>query len=179
MSRWTLIVTCAAPDAVPFLRGLPADDLAQANLIVTPHLADAIGEQLTAADVCITAGASTLAEVRRVAACSKQPIAIVIGPDPGDPLRCKGLVRARLLAPWALAPSDSADLIEIKSGGAVGRVSTGLTRGALFRRLYVREGLRLVGYAGVATPMVLITLARLLPFIVWTEARARFMAPQS
>ena len=193
MRRWTLIVTCAAPDAVPFLLGLPAEELEQAKLIVTPHLAQALEEQRIPGEVHITAGVSTLDAVRRIAGCSRQPIAIVIGPDPGNPFRCKGLIRARLLAPWALGPASCADLIEIRSGGGASRILTGLTRRALLRRIYVREGLQLVEYlprrviespgaplrAGVAIPMTLITLARLLPFVAWTEARARFTSSRA
>ena len=182
MRRRTLIVTCAAPDAVPFLRGLPADELEQAALIVTPHLAGAIEEQRMAGEVHITAGVSTLGAVQRVAGCSRQPITIVIGPDPGNPFRCKGLVRARLLAPWALSRSGYADLVQIESGGGVNQVSTHLSRRTLLRTIYVRESLQLGEWlmrAGGVIPMTMITLAQALPFIAWTEARARFMWPRS
>jgi hypothetical protein len=92
-----------------------------------------------------------------------------------------------------LGRSARADLIEIGQGGEVSRMSTGLTRGALLRAIYVREGLQLVEYlprglvarpaallsVGVVIPRTLITLARLLLFVVWTEARAWFKAPRS
>jgi hypothetical protein len=193
MRHRTLIVTCAAPDALPFLRGLPAGELEQAKLIVTPHLAEALEEQRVAGEVHIFAGVSTLDESRSVVGCARQPITIVIGPDPGNPFRCKGLIRARLLAPWALGPSSRADLVEIKIGGDVSHISAGLTRGALVRAIYIREGVRLVEYvprtvvdrpglslrAAIAIPMTAITLARVLPFVAWTEARARSRAPRS
>jgi hypothetical protein len=193
MMHRTLIVTCDARDAMPFLRGLPDGEREQVKLIVTPHLAEALWEQEVAGEVHITAGVSTLDRVRRVVGSSPQPVSIVIGPDPVSPLRCKGLIRARLLAPWALDRTARADLVEIASGGRVDRTSAGLTRGALLRTIYVREGLQLVGYvlrgvvdrpealfrAGVVIPMSVITLARVLPFIAWTETRARFDAPRS
>ncbi len=192
MSHRTLIVTCDARDAVPFLLGLPTDEREQAKLIVTPHLAEALKERRMPSDVHVTAGVSTLEAIRHVVHDS-QPVAIVIGPDPGNPFRCKGLVRARLLAPWALGRSARAGLIEIESGGVVSKAATALTRGALLRTIYIREGLQLAKYlrrgvidrpgaflrVGVLVPMTLITLARLLPFVAWTEARALLRARRS
>jgi len=182
----TLIVTCDSRDAVPFLLGLPAKELNQADLIVTPHLAETLKEQGMASHVYVTSGVSTLDAVRRVAGRSRQPVDVVIGPDPGNPFLCKGLVRARLLAPWALDRSARAVLIEIGSGGRVRRVSPSLTRGALARLIYGREERQLVEYlhhrviarpaalvrVGFVIPMTLITFVRVLPFIAWTEARA-------
>lgn len=186
----TLIVTCDARDAVPFLLALPVEELAQAKLITTPHLAERLEQRRLAGGVQVTAGVSTLKAVRQVVASSRQPIAIVIGPDPGNPFRCKGLMRARLLAPWSLDRTARADLIEIGPGGRVSRISSSLTQGALLRTVYVREGLRLVACVrrsvidgpealvrvGLVIPVTLITLARVLPFIAWTEAYARFAA---
>lgn len=190
MTHRTLIVTCDARDALPFLRGLPADELEQAVLVVTPHLAEALEDQGMAAHVHVTSGVSTLQEVRLIMGSSPPPVAIVIGPDPGNPLRYRGLVRARLLAPWALGRFARADLLEIGTGGGVRRISTGQTRGTLLGKLYVREGSRLAAYvlhdivhrpgvflrAGVALPLALFTLARVLPFIAWHEARALLRA---
>jgi len=172
----SLIVTCAASDAMPFLHGLPNNELEQTTLIATSHLANAIEGQRMAHDVHVTAGVSTLRAVRQIAGCSRRPIAIVIGPDPGGPLRSKGLVRARLLAPLALAGSERADLIEVDRGGAVSRIAESLTRRALLRTIYVREASQPGGpqlRGAVAIPLTLISLARLLAFVLWTEGRAR------
>jgi len=172
-------VTCDALDAVPFLLGLPADEAEQAKLIVTPHLAEVLEEGRMAFDVHVSAGLSTLDALRSVAASSHQPIAIVICPDSGSLFRCRSFVRARLLAPWVVSRGARADLIEIQSGGEVRRKSPGLTRDRLVRTIYAREACLMAEYApravvlaALVVLLVMATLARLIPFVLWTEVRA-------
>jgi hypothetical protein len=210
VSGWALLVTCSEPDALPFLLRLPAGELERATVIATRQLAATSEEKRLAASTHRIGGISTLSGVRRVMARPNQRTVVVICPDPWGPFRSKGLIRARLLSPWTLRRGARVDLIEIQPGGQVSRTSSGLTRGSLLRRIYVREafllarsivrpatrgawvpdgtvgtlrsGLRVVVHStrrilrsAAVVPVMLATLARLLPFVVWTEARARFI----
>jgi hypothetical protein len=210
VNETVLLVTCSAPDAMAYVLGLPSDEAERTVLVATGHVVRAAEERRVVAATHTIAALSSLGSVRQVLAEPSRKVAIVVGPDPWGPFKGKGFVRARLLAPWALAPKAHADLVELHGGGGVRRTSRGLGRAALLRKIYVREALLLAEYVaragaarpavllesragrlrallcalmnlpravvrtGVAVCMALVTLARVIPFVVGTEARARY-----
>lgn len=202
--RDALIITCSKPDALPFMLSLPPADLAQATLVATGDVVLAAERQSLVAVSCIIGGVTAVDEVRRLIGDRRRHLAVIVAPDPWGPFHGKGFVRARLLAPWFIGPGARADLIELRNGGRSYRTLPGLGRTALALRLYTREALLLTEYlvrkgagrpmgraatlvslpralvgAGLALPLAaVITVGRLIPFILWTEARARMTARQ-
>jgi hypothetical protein len=203
MNADVMVVTCAEPDALPFLLSLPPADLAQATLVATGDVVRAAERQTQVATTAIIGGLGSIDEVRRLIGSRRRNVAVIVAPDPWGPLHGKGFVRARLLAPWFLSPGAGADLIELRSGGRSSRALPNLTRPALMLRLYAREARLLSEYlvrlgvgrpvgaaaplaslpcalagAVLALPAAAITLGRVIPFILWTEARARMETRQ-
>jgi hypothetical protein len=201
MSADVFVVTCAEPDALPFLLSLPPAHLARAALVATVDVVRSAERQTPVATTSIISGLAAVDEVRRLIGDPRRHVAVIVAPDPWGPFNGKGFVRARLLAPWFIGPGARADLIELRSGGRSYRTLPGLGRTALMLRLYAREALLLTEYlvrAGVgrpmgrgatlvslprallgavlALPLAAVTLGRLIPFILWTEARARMKA---
>jgi len=223
MNADVIVVTCAEPDALPFLLSLHPADLASATLVATGDVVRSAERQTPVAATSIIGGLAAVDEVRRLIGDTQRKVVVIVAPDPWGPFNGKGFVRARLLAPWFLDPGAHADLIELQKGGRVERMRGGLSRAALMRCLYGREALLLTEYvvhAGIgrpagrivtqvgrpaghlvtqigrpagrvatllslpralagavlALPVAAVTLGRLIPFILWTEARARMKA---
>ena len=203
MSADVIVVTCAEPDALPFLLSFSPADLARATLVATGDVVRSAERQTLVATTSTISGLAAVDEVRRLIGDSHRHVAVIVAPDPWGPLHGKGFVRARLLAPWFIGPGGRADLIELRSGGRSYRTLPGLGRTALMLRLYTREALLLIEYlvrkgagrpmgraatlvslpralvgAVLALPLAAVTVGRLIPFILWTEARARMKARQ-
>lgn len=203
MSADVIVVTCAEPDALPFLLSFSPADLARATLVATGDVVRSAERQTLVATTSTISGLAAVDEVRRLIGDSHRNVAVIVAPDPWGPLHGKGFVRARLLAPWFIGPGGRADLIELRSGGRSYRTLPGLGRTALMLRLYTREALLLIEYlvrkgagrpmgraatlvslpralvgAVLALPLAAVTVGRLIPFILWTEARARMKARQ-
>jgi len=180
MSDDVMVVTCGEPDALAFLLSCPADDLGRTTLVATADVVRSASLQTAVANSYVIDGFEAIDEVRRLIGGPRRRLAIVIAPDPWGPLRGKGFVRARLFAPWFLDKGGRADLIELRSGGYLRRVLSERRRGELVLRLYTREVALLCVYlvhvvgVALAIPTAAITLSRLVPFVLWTEARARF-----
>jgi hypothetical protein len=206
MNADVIIVTCAEPDALPFLLSLPPAELMRATLVGTRDVIRSAERQAPTTATSVINGLAAVDEVRRLIGSTNRNVAVVVAPDPWGPVKGKGFVRARLLAPWFLASGGRAHLVELTRGGGITCTRNDLTRAALLRRLYVREALLLLEYivrvgvgrpadrlaggplatllnlpravigAVLAIPVATVTLARLIPFILWTEARARMKA---
>jgi hypothetical protein len=203
MSADVIVVTCAEPDALPFLLSFSPADLARATLVATGDVVRSAERQTLVATTSTISGLAAVDEVRRLIGDPHRHVAVIVAPDPWGPLHGKGFVRARLLAPCFIGPGGRADLIELRSGGRSYRTLPGLGRTALMLRLYTREALLLIEYlvrkgagrpmgraatlvslpralvgAVLALPLAAVTVGRLIPFILWTEARARMKARQ-
>jgi hypothetical protein len=140
-----------------YLHALPSDQVRNTLLLATGPVVKAARESGVVGEAHIIAGRSSLGSARRVLSSPGLRIVVVIAPDPWGPFKGKGFVRARLLAPWALAPVAHVDLMELRSGGEVRRTSRGLARAALLRKIYLRETLLLTEYvvwAGTARPQL-------------------------
>jgi hypothetical protein len=200
VSRRVVLITCSTPDALPFLRSLAASQ-EEATIVALASVVAAAEREGLGAERLTMGGLSSLEGLREAAKAAEE-VTIVVAPDPWGPLNGKGFVRARLLAPWVLASDDHVDLLELLTGGRSGQLGHRLSRGWLIRRLYVHEILATALFilsvgAGrppgppeppasvllavarlLAAPVVVVTtIARLIPFVLWTEARARFFPP--
>lgn len=192
-----LLVTCSEPDAIPFLRSLSADELTETTLVATRNVLCSAKQQTALGGTSLIGGLSTLDPARRLATEPGVRITIVIGRDPLGPFNGKGFVRARLLAPWVMTHEAHADLVELRPSGRAFRTRRHVTRKRLAVILYVREAALLAKYlaqSGLGRPvqndrvadtsravanmavapfLAAFTLLRLIPFLLWTEVRAR------
>ena len=171
-----IIITCAESDAVPFLRSLPEAGLEDVTLVTTP----APGEFYRAAglgrSIWVMARVSSVRDIRRLAAESGAPLTILLGPDYGWPTYRRRFVQRRLVAPWLLPRGARADLVRVVSGGTVSWCRPHCGRVELLLRLYPAQAALLLSFAGLGalkTPLGAVTLARLLPSVLLSEARAR------
>lgn len=182
-----IVVTCAEPDAVPFLRSLPREDLTRATLFATRDVVASAIRQTPVGTSHIIGGASAVGEVRSLAGDTQRHVTVVVAPDPWGPYRGRGFVRARILAPWFLSPTGRADLVELRGDGRSFKAECDLSRRALLQRMYSREAHLLRDYVGrgalrtgcrlakaaLSIPVATITLGRVTLFILRTELDAR------
>jgi len=196
MNDPVIVVTCCEPDALPFLRGLPREHLSRATLIATADVIRSAERETPITKTALIGGRSTLEEVRGLLSADRACVTVVVAPDPWGPVRGKGFVRARQVLPFVL-PAAGFDVVELDRGGVNGRVWRGADRASFARWIRRREvvlfgghavHLGMVGPEGythtpaaaalaltrvVVSPLVAaVTLARVLPFIARTEARA-------
>jgi hypothetical protein len=198
VSTCVIIVTCAEPDALPFLLSLPPGELAEATLVATGDVVRSAVEQTAVNKRRVIGGMATMEQVRALAGDADCHVSVVIARDPWGPYRGKGFVRARLLAPWCLSPTGRADLIELRGDGQSLRAKPGLDRRALLVCLLAFEQRNLRGYlvgtaeeqltnaapalrhaqqrlakAVLVIPVSAVTLARVTTFFLRTEFGAR------
>jgi hypothetical protein len=198
MNTSVIIVTCAEPDALPFLLSRPSNELAGATLIATGDVVRSAVEQTGVNKARVIDGMTVIQQVRALAGDADCRVSVVVAPDPWGPYRGKGFVRARLLAPLCVSAAGRADLIELRGDGRSLRVKPGLDRRALLVCLLAFEWHNLQGYlvgtaeerrtgaapalrraqgqlakAILVVPVTAVTLCRLVPFIIRTESRAR------
>ena len=197
MSRDLLIVTCAEPDALPFLRSLPADYLAGAALVATADVVRAVEKELTVAGTIVISGFGGIEATRKAIGERPRTAVVVVARDPWGPFRGKGFVRARLLAPCFLEEGACADLVELRDRKGWLTAHKGLRRRRLTLRLYAREMLcltqylagvgadgvdpnivRALGRIAVAVPLSAMTTGRVLLFVARTESLARRSRPR-
>jgi len=203
LGEQVIIVTCAEPDALSFLRGLREADLTQTTLVATADVIRSAERQTLVGKTVMMGGRHTFAEVRRVLSGPGARVTIVVAPDPWGPFRGKGFVRARQILSLVLLDSDF-DVIELERGGMAGRVRRGVRRAAFAHWIRRRELLLLgehVVHLGMVDPegymhtpaaaalalvrvalsplVAAVTLARVLPFIARTEVRARRVSRRS
>jgi hypothetical protein len=190
-----LVVTCAEPDAVPFLLGRPVAELEQTLLLATRDVVRSAELKTAVGQTCVMAGAETFSDVRDALGRAHGSLTVVVGPDPWGPIHGKGFVRARQILP-SLLPDLPVDVIELEEGGRRGRVRAGVRRAAFARWVRRREArefllhmlrlgaghtrglgsgrVLLAGAQLLVSPVtVLVTLARVVPYVARTEARVR------
>lgn len=203
MDERVIVVTCSEPDALPFLRAFSASDLAHMTLVATYDVVRSAERQTPVSQAFVIGGLSTLEEARGLLARPGAHVTVVVAPDPWGPFAGKGFVRARQVLPFVL-PDVGVDVIELNHGGRSGRVRRGVGRSAFTSWIRRRELACLADFLvhfGMVTPegyrsrpaaaamafgrlaiaplAALVTLARILPFIAGTEARARMKARSS
>lgn len=170
-----IVLTCAEFEGEPFLRSLLDSGAGQAVLVTSPRPAAALREMGLAKDTWRIKGLASIGELRRRVAGTNEPVWVVTGPDHGDLAYRRFFIRRRLSAPWLVPKGERAELVRIGPRGEVLARLPRQTRAALAVRFYPRDlGLVLLWalFAIASVPLVLFTLLRLLPGLLWTEARA-------